>query len=114
MKGKSILITGGTGSFGKAFIRNILSNHPDVNKLIVFSRDELKQYEMQNEFNAHKYPQIRFYLGDIRDKERLKRAFQGIDIIVVGRSITRSSNVLEETIRYKAIGWNSYLMKINM
>ncbi len=82
MKGKSILITGGTGSFGKAFIRNILSNHPDVNKLIVFSRDELKQYEMQNEFNAQKYPQIRFFLGDIRDKERLKRAFQGIDIIV--------------------------------
>lgn len=74
---KTILVTGGTGSFGKKFIRRILKEN--VKKVIVFSRDELKQYEMQQEF---KDPRIRFFIGDVRDKERLHRAFDGVDIVI--------------------------------
>ncbi|HBR18407.1 MAG TPA: UDP-N-acetylglucosamine 4,6-dehydratase (inverting) [Deltaproteobacteria bacterium] len=77
---KVILITGGTGSFGKKFISTVLKNHKPK-KLIVFSRDELKQFEMQQVFNEENYP-IRYFLGDIRDKDRLYRAFEGVDIIV--------------------------------
>lgn len=79
---KSILITGGTGSFGKKFVKTILEKYPEVKKVIVFSRDELKQYEMALEFPASKYPQIRYFIGDVRDKDRLKRAFEGVDVIV--------------------------------
>lgn len=77
--GQSILVTGGTGSFGKAFINTLLANHKPK-KIIVFSRDELKQFEMQKELGHH--PELRFFLGDIRDQERLYRAFHGIDIVV--------------------------------
>ena len=70
-------MTGGTGSFGKKFIRRILKE--DVKKVIVFSRDELKQYEMKQEFTD---PRIRFFIGDVRDKERLHRAFDGVDIVI--------------------------------
>ena len=79
---KSILITGGTGSFGKAFIKDLLSRNFGFERIIIFSRDELKQWEMQNEFPVSKYPQLRFFLGDVRDFERLKFAFQGVDIVV--------------------------------
>ena len=79
---KSILITGGTGSFGKAFISELLSQNFGFERIIIFSRDELKQWEMQNEFPESKYPQLRFFLGDIRDFERLKFALQGVDIVV--------------------------------
>ncbi len=79
--GKNILVTGGTGSFGKAFIENILINF-SPNKLIVFSRDELKQFEMQQKFSQKKYPCMRFFLGDIRDEQRLSLAMQGVDIVV--------------------------------
>ncbi|MGC6367702.1 MAG: UDP-N-acetylglucosamine 4,6-dehydratase (inverting) [Candidatus Marinamargulisbacteria bacterium] len=75
---KTILITGGTGSFGKAFIKYLLSNH-SPKKVIVFSRDELKQYEMQQEFN---HPCMRYFIGDVRDGERLKRACEGVDFII--------------------------------
>ncbi|KJR42143.1 UDP-N-acetylglucosamine 4,6-dehydratase [Candidatus Magnetoovum chiemensis] len=77
---KTLLITGGTGTFGRNFTRYVLNNY-SVNKLIVFSRDEFKQYEMSFEFPTNKYP-IRYFLGDIRDKERLFRAFDGVDYVV--------------------------------
>ena len=64
-KNKSILITGGTGSFGKKFVKTILDKHKNLKKLIIFSRDELKQYEMANNFPTKKYPSIRFFIGDV-------------------------------------------------
>lgn len=79
---RSILITGGTGSFGKSFIRAVLDYCPKVKRLVVFSRDELKQFEMRQEFPADKYPALRFFLGDVRDAARLKRALEGIDTVV--------------------------------
>ncbi|MBM7580165.1 UDP-N-acetylglucosamine 4,6-dehydratase (inverting) [Jeotgalibacillus terrae] len=74
---KTILVTGGTGSFGRMFIQKVLKSN--VKKVIVFSRDELKQYEMAQEFTD---PRIRFFIGDVRDKERLYRAFEGVDIVI--------------------------------
>lgn len=78
LDGKSILVTGGTGSFGKAFVKEILASH-DVKRLVVFSRDELKQFEMANEVSA---PCLRYFIGDVRDEGRLSRALDGIDIVV--------------------------------
>ena len=78
----SILITGGTGSFGNAFLKIVLEKFPNIRRIVVFSRDELKQWEMQQKFPAAKYPNIRFFLGDIRDKERLKMALHDIDIVI--------------------------------
>tara|TARA_A100001388_G_C28720531_1_gene476123 strand:- start:34 stop:1050 length:1017 start_codon:yes stop_codon:yes gene_type:complete len=77
-----ILVTGGTGSFGKAFIENLLEKFPKINRVVVFSRDELKQWEMQQKFPYEKFPNLRFFLGDVRDQNRLKRAFEGIDIVI--------------------------------
>lgn len=82
LKGKSILITGGTGSFGKEFTRTILTQYPEIERVVVFSRDELKQFEMAQEFPATKYPQIRYFIGDVRDAARLVRAMEGIDIVI--------------------------------
>jgi len=79
---QSILITGGTGSFGKAFVRTVLDHCPKIKRLVVYSRDELKQFEMAQEFPAHQYPALRFFIGDVRDKERLNRAMEGIDTVV--------------------------------
>lgn len=79
---KSILITGGTGSFGKAFIKTVLERFPDIKRLVVFSRDELKQFEMAQQFPGEKYPAIRYFIGDIRDEGRIRRALEGIDIVV--------------------------------
>lgn len=76
---KVVLVTGGTGSFGKRFIKTILAKY-NPKKVIVFSRDELKQFEMQEEFGNH--PNLRFFIGDVRDRERLNRAFHGVDIVV--------------------------------
>ncbi|EKP04859.1 MULTISPECIES: UDP-N-acetylglucosamine 4,6-dehydratase (inverting) [Leptospira] len=81
-KVKSILITGGTGSFGKEFTKRILTEYPEVKRLVVYSRDELKQYEMSQEFSESKYPQIRYFIGDIRDRERIFRALEGIDAVI--------------------------------
>ncbi len=82
LTGKSILVTGGTGSFGKKFIATILEKYPDIKKIVVLSRDEFKQFEMSNTPPFKDNPKIRFFIGDVRDKERLHRAFQGIDIII--------------------------------
>lgn len=79
---KSVLVTGGTGSFGKKFIADILENHKDVERVVVYSRDELKQYEMAQTFSFSKYPQIRYFIGDVRDADRLKRACEGIDTVI--------------------------------
>jgi UDP-N-acetylglucosamine 4,6-dehydratase len=78
LKGKSVLITGGTGSFGKAFVSRVLEDD-QVTKLVVFSRDELKQFEMAEKINS---PKLRYFLGDVRDYQRLLRATDGIDVIV--------------------------------
>jgi len=79
---KRVLVTGGTGSFGKAFIRKTLNDRPEIERLVVFSRDELKQWELQQLFPSNRYPQLRFFLGDVRDQGRLKRALEGIDTVV--------------------------------
>ena len=77
-----LLITGGTGSFGKAFIARTLELCPDIRRIVIYSRDELKQWELQQLFPNSKYPQLRFFLGDVRDQSRLKRALEGIDTVV--------------------------------
>ncbi len=79
---KSILITGGTGSLGKALTQHILKNHPEIHRLVIFSRDEQKQFQMAQEFPHAQYPQLRFFIGDVRDKDRLKRALRGIDFVI--------------------------------
>ncbi len=81
-KNQTILITGGTGSFGKAFINYLLDKKIPLRKIIIFSRDELKQYEMSQIYDEKKYPQLRFFIGDIRDKDRLKIAFKDVDFVV--------------------------------
>lgn len=82
LSGLSVLVTGGTGSFGKKFIKEVLRKYPDVKRLVVYSRDELKQFEMAQEIPESKFPQIRYFIGDVRDGARLARACEGIDIIV--------------------------------
>jgi UDP-N-acetylglucosamine 4,6-dehydratase len=82
LNGKSILITGGTGSFGKMFTKLILERNPDVKRLVILSRDEQKHFNMAMEFPESKYPSMRYFIGDVRDKERLERAFEGIDIVI--------------------------------
>ncbi|HYG15760.1 MAG TPA: UDP-N-acetylglucosamine 4,6-dehydratase (inverting) [Bacteroidia bacterium] len=81
-KDKSILITGGTGSFGKKFVETILKASPNIKRLVIYSRDELKQFEMSQDFPASKYPGIRYFIGDVRDYDRLRLAMEGIDIVV--------------------------------
>ena len=82
LNGKSILLTGGTGSFGKKFVEMVLDRFPKVKKIVVYSRDELKQFEMSQRFSPQRYPAMRYFIGDVRDGERLKRACEGIDIVV--------------------------------
>ena len=80
LNNKTILITGGTGSFGKAFTKYVLE-HYNPKKIIIYSRDEFKQFMMQNEFKEH-MSKLRFFIGDVRDKERLVRAFEGVDYVI--------------------------------
>lgn len=82
LSNKSILITGGTGSLGKELTKTILENWPDVKRLVIFSRDEQKQFQMEQDFPLSKYKAIRYFIGDVRDLERLKRAFIGIDYVI--------------------------------
>ncbi len=82
LNNKSLLITGGTGSFGKAFVKTILARHPGLRRLVVFSRDELKQFEMAQTYNTDEYQALRYFIGDVRDMNRLRRALEGIDTVI--------------------------------
>ena len=77
-----ILITGGTGSFGKAFIAETLKCYPSIKRLVIYSRDELKQWELQQLYPERDFPQLRFFIGDVRDRDRLRRALERIDTVV--------------------------------
>lgn len=83
LNNKTILVTGGTGSFGKKFIKTVFEKYPDIKKIVVYSRDEFKQFMMSNmpEFKPY-LDKLRFFIGDVRDKERMMRAFDGVDIVV--------------------------------
>ena len=82
LNNKSVLITGGTGSLGKQLTKTILTNWPHIKRLVIYSRDEQKQFQMAQEFPEKEFPAIRFFIGDVRDLERLKRAFIGIDYVI--------------------------------
>jgi UDP-N-acetylglucosamine 4,6-dehydratase len=82
LNGKSVLVTGGTGSFGHKFVETVAKKYPLLKRLVIFSRDELKQYEMSKIFPENKYPFIRFFIGDVRDQARLMRALEGIEIVI--------------------------------
>lgn len=87
LNGKSVLITGGTGSLGKKLVETILQDYPLVKKIIIYSRGELKQYEMQQRYPHTNYPQLRFFIGDVRDFERLRMACEGVDVIIHAAAI---------------------------
>ena len=82
LNNKSVLITGGTGSFGKMFTKLIFEKYPKVKKLVIFSRDEQKHFQMSQIYSEENYPSIRYFIGDVRDKSRLLRAFEGIDVVI--------------------------------
>jgi UDP-N-acetylglucosamine 4,6-dehydratase/5-epimerase len=88
-KNKTFLITGGTGSFGKSFTNYILKRYKNIKKIIIFSRDELKQFEMQKKFSEKELKKLRFFLGDIRDKDRLEAAFKDVDYIIHAAALKR-------------------------
>lgn len=87
LNNKTVLITGGTGSFGKQFIKTILNRYPNVKKIIVFSRDELKQFEIKQKYPISDFPQLRFFIGDVRDCNRLIQACEDVDIIIHAAAI---------------------------
>ena len=87
LNNKSVLITGGSGSFGKKFIKTILHRYPKVRRIVVYSRGELKQFNLKQEYPHNEFPQLRFFIGDVRDGARLKRACEGIDIIIHAAAI---------------------------
>jgi UDP-N-acetylglucosamine 4,6-dehydratase/5-epimerase len=82
LSGSSVLVTGATGSFGKAFVDRLLRQVPDLKRLVVYSRDELKQFEMAQVYSPEEYPVLRYFIGDVRDLPRLRRALESIDIVV--------------------------------
>lgn len=87
LNNKTVLITGGTGSFGKQFIKTILQRYPQVKKIIIFSRDELKQFELKQQYPTANYPQLRFFIGDVRDRNRMIQACEGVDVIIHAAAI---------------------------
>lgn len=87
LNNKAVLITGGTGSFGKKFVETILNRYPQVKRIVIYSRGELKQFELKQKYPEDKFPQLRFFIGDVRDGERLKRACEGIDVIIHAAAI---------------------------
>ncbi|MCS6205579.1 MULTISPECIES: UDP-N-acetylglucosamine 4,6-dehydratase (inverting) [Shewanella] len=84
---KTVLITGGTGSFGKQFIQTILERYQDVKKIIIYSRDELKQFEIRQKYPLNDFPQLRFFIGDVRDRNRMIQACEGVDVIIHAAAI---------------------------
>ena len=84
---KRVLITGGTGSFGKQFIKTILERYPEVGKIVIYSRDELKQFELRQLYPQHEYPKLRFFIGDVRDQNRMIQACEGVDVIIHAAAI---------------------------
>jgi UDP-N-acetylglucosamine 4,6-dehydratase (inverting) len=82
LNNKSLLITGGTGSFGKAFVKKVLTTWPNIRRMVIYSRDEQKQFQMAMHYPLAKYPNVRFFIGDVRDYDRLKRAMKGIDYVI--------------------------------
>ncbi|KGK10136.1 UDP-N-acetylglucosamine 4,6-dehydratase (inverting) [Vibrio navarrensis] len=87
LNNKTVLITGGTGSFGKQFVKTILNRYPAVKKIIIFSRDELKQFELKQQYPHNQYPQLRFFIGDVRDRNRMIQACEGVDVIIHAAAI---------------------------
>tara|TARA_B110000977_G_scaffold201788_1_gene298644 strand:+ start:3636 stop:4649 length:1014 start_codon:yes stop_codon:yes gene_type:complete len=87
LNNKVVLITGGTGSFGKKFIETILDRYPSVKKIIVYSRDELKQSDLKYKYQDSNFPQLRFFIGDVRDQSRMRRACEGVDVIIHAAAI---------------------------
>ena len=87
LDGKTVLITGGTGSFGNKFVETILRDYPDVKKIVIYSRCELKQYNMKQKYPQDKFPMLRYLIGDVRDGERLKMACEGVDVIIHAAAI---------------------------
>ncbi|MDN3608493.1 UDP-N-acetylglucosamine 4,6-dehydratase (inverting) [Vibrio ostreicida] len=87
LNNKTVLITGGTGSFGKQFVETILERYRKVKKIIIFSRDELKQFELKQKYSQKEFPQLRFFIGDVRDRERLIQACEGVDVIIHAAAI---------------------------
>lgn len=87
LNNKTVLITGGTGSFGKQFIKTILERYQDVKKIIIFSRDELKQFEIKQQYPHSEFPQLRFFIGDVRDQNRMVQACEGVDVIIHAAAI---------------------------
>jgi UDP-N-acetylglucosamine 4,6-dehydratase/5-epimerase len=82
LENASILVTGGTGSFGRTFVKTVLERYPAIKRLVIFSRDELKQFEMGQQFPQAEHDAIRYFIGDVRDEARLRRALEGIDVVV--------------------------------
>ena len=80
LNGKSVLITGGTGSFGRQFVGTLLQRYPGVRRVVVFSRDELKQFEMAQAYGDRAFPQMRYFIGDVRDPQRLLRAMDEAEL----------------------------------
>ena len=87
LNNKTVLITGGTGSFGKKFIETILTRYPAVKKIVIYSRDELKQSELKQKYPYSDYPQLRFFIGDVRDQNRIIQACEGVDVIIHAAAI---------------------------
>ena len=87
LNGKVVLITGGTGSFGNKFVETILRDYPNVKKIVIYSRGELKQYNMKQKYPEKDYPMLRYLIGDVRDAERLKMACEGVDVIIHAAAI---------------------------
>ena len=107
MNYKSILITGGTGSFGKAFISLLLKKYKKIKKIVIFSRDELKQYDLSKKYPLSKFPCMRYFIGDVRDKSRLDMALRDIDVVVHAAALkqvdTAEYNPIE-TIKTNIVG----------
>ena len=108
LNNKTILITGGTGSFGKKFLDHVIKNYKEIKKIIIFSRDELKQFQMMKQYEKSKYfKKIRFFIGDVRDSSRLDMAFKNVDIVIHAaalKQVPTSEYNPFETIKTNIIG----------